>query len=318
MPVSLNKTPQIPIKLAKEKSFRQRIKDFCVENQFAGFFVLAFAVLIFWLVFPVFFSWFFSIILEKKYNYPSDLGGVGDIYGSLNTLFTLLTLFVVLYSNQKQLETNKEILRTSNLQLNLARRNHKDQMSESRRAIFNDMFYSLLNYKSEKFKQLGVVTKKGTLSPSDITNAIFKEFLRLIETKWMDLEKVERNHLEKELEYFVNKITGGKGYAKLYAYFYLYESIYRLINNENLSDSDAHFYKDLVSNSMEPGEQLTLTWLAATSDYHCAFLSNSRIFTYGLAEEFIGFADKFLEQSLFSHSDILEEWEKYKQNKNPA
>ncbi|MNP58182.1 hypothetical protein D3C76_1530760 [compost metagenome] len=85
-----------------------------------------------------------------------------------------------------------------------------------------------------------------------------------------------------------------------------------------MSDSDAHFYKDLVSNSMEPGEQLTLTWLAATSDYHCAFLSNSRIFTYGLAEEFIGFADKFLEQSLFSHSDILEEWEKYKQNKNPA
>ncbi len=318
MPISLNKTPQKPIKLTKEKTFSQRIKDFCIENQFAGFFVLALAVLIFWLVFPIFFSWFFSIILAKKYNYPSDLGGVGDIYGSLNTLFTLLTLFVVLYSNQKQLETNKEILRTSNLQLNLARRNHKDQMSESRRAIFNDMFYSLLNYKSEKFKQLGVVTKKGTLSPSDITNAIFKEFLRLIETKWIDLEKIERINIEKEFEYFVNKITEGKGYAKIYAYFYLYESIYKLINNENLTDSDAHFYKDLVSNSMEPGEQLTLTWLAATSDYHCDFLRNSGIFTFDLTETVIGFADKFLEESLFSHPIFLDNWMEYKKNKNPA
>ncbi|MEH1712349.1 hypothetical protein V7G70_17110 [Acinetobacter pittii] len=318
MPISLNKTPQKPIKLAKEKPFKQKIKDFCIENKFAGFYVLAFAVVIVWLVFPVLFSWFFSIILEKKYNYPSDLGGVGDIYGSLNTLFTLLTLFVVLYSNQKQLETNKEILRTSNLQLNLARRNHKDQMSESRRAIFNNMFYSLLNYKSEKFKELSVVTKKGTLNPTDFTRAIYKEFLRLVDTKWSNLDNVEQINLDKEFEYFVNKISNGKGCEKLYTYFYLYESIYKLINNEKLTNSDEHFYKDLVSNSMEVGEQVTLIWIAASSDYHCDFLKNSGIFTFDMTETFVGFADKFLEESLFSHPNFLETWTEYKKNKNPA
>ncbi|KCY17624.1 hypothetical protein J596_2730 [Acinetobacter baumannii 21072] len=318
MPISLNKIPQKPIKLTKEKTFSQKIKDFCIENKFSGFFLFSLIVLTVWLFFPVIFSLFFSFILDTQYNYPDNLGGIGDIYGSLNTLFSLLTLLVVLYSNDQQIETNKEILRASNLQLNLARRNHKDQMSESRRAIFNDMFYSLLNYKSEKFKQLSVVTKNGTLNPTDLTSAIYKEFLRLVDTKWSNLDNVKQINLEKEFEYFVNKISNGKGCEKLYTYFYLYESIYKLINSEKLTDSDEHFYKDLVSNSMEVGEQVTLIWIAASSDYHCDFLKNSGIFTFDMTETVVGFADKFLEESLFSHPNFLETWTEYKKNKNPA
>lgn len=318
MPISLNKTPQKPIKLTKEKTFSQRIKSYWIEYKRARYSLLILALFFSWIYFPRFFAWSSNVFLGQSLNYGENLGGIGDIYGSLNTLFTLLTLCVVLYSTNKQIETNLSLQKTSNLQLDAVENNHKEQMKESRRALFNEMFYSLLNYKREKFEQLNVVTKKGNLSASELTNAIYKEFLRLVEKKWSNLEKIDQESLSNEFKYFVNKITNGKGYEQLYTYFYMYESIYKLINNEELTPNDESFYKDLVSNSMTPGEQITLVWIAASSSYHCGFLKNSYFIVYHMPKGFIAFAEKFLDQSLFIHPQFLREWNEYRKDKNPA
>lgn len=318
MPVNLDKTPQKPINLKKEKNFCQKIKPFFYVFKIIGSLFVIILVLIGWVYFPRLFALLSEYVWKLTLTYGDNLGSIGDIYGSLNTLFTLLTLFIVLYSTNKQIETNQSIQKTSNLQLDIARKNHKEQMKESRRALFNEMFYSLLNYKREKFQQLNVNTKKGTLTGSDLTKAIYKEFLRLFDTKWSNLEKIEQRHLANEFKYFVNKISDGKGYEELYSYFYMYESIYKLINNEKLTYDDEHFYKDLVSNSMTPGEQITLVWIAASSSYHCGFLKNSYFIVYHMPKEFIAFAEKFLDQSLFIHPQFLKEWNEYRKDKNPA
>lgn len=306
------------VNLNKEKNFEQKIKIFFYVLRVICYLIIFIGVLIGWVYFPRIFALLSESVWKLTLTYGENLGSVGDIYGSLNTLFTLLTLFIVLYSTNKQIETNQSIQKTSNLQLDIARKNHKEQINESRRAIFNEMFYSLLNYKREKFQQLNVNTKKGTLTASDLTKAIYKEFLRLFDTKWSNLEKIEQIHLSNEFKYFVNKISDGKGYEELYSYFYMYESIYKLINNENLSTADEHFYKDLVSNSMTPGEQITLMWIAASSSYHCGFLRHSYFIVYHMPKEFIAFAEKFLDQSLFSHPSFLKEWNEYRKEKNPT
>lgn len=318
MPLSLNKTPPIQFDLTKEETLWEKIQRYWVQYPIIRYCIFILVLFFSWIYFPRFFAWSSSVFLGQKLNYGENLGGIGDIYGSLNTLFTLLTLCVVLYSTNKQIETNQTLQKTSNLQLDIARKNHKEQMNESRRAIFNEMFYSLLNYKREKFEQLNVVTKKGNLSASELTNVIYKEFLRLLGTKWSDLEKIDQKGLSNEFKYFVNKITYGKGYEQFYTYFYMYESIYKLIKNEKLSPNDESFYKDLISNSMTPGEQITLIWIAASSSYHRSFLMNSFIVAYGMNNEFIAFAEKFLDQSLFSHPKFLKAWNEYRKDKNPA
>ncbi|AUM28572.1 hypothetical protein [Acinetobacter pittii] len=317
MPISLNKTP-LQFDLKKKESIWQKIKHFCVKHKFAASFFLFIIALLSWLFFPKFFFWIMGLILNKDFKLNDEIGGIGDVYGSLNTLFTFLTLCVVLYSTYKQVKLSLELQKNANLQLDAGVNNHKEQMKESRRALFNEMFYSLLNYKREKFEQLNVVTKKGNLSASELTNAIYKEFLRLLEKKWSNLEKIDQESLSNEFKYFVNKITNGKGYEQLYTYFYMYESIYKLINNEELTPNDESFYKDLVSNSMTPGEQITLVWIAASSSYHCGFLKNSYFIVYHMPKGFIAFAEKFLDQSLFIHPQFLREWNEYRKDKNPA
>ncbi|MGQ1139642.1 hypothetical protein ACT43S_13075 [Acinetobacter baumannii] len=317
MPISLNKTP-LQFDLKKKEPIWQKLKNFCVKHKFAASFFLFIIALLSWLFFPKFFFWIMGLILNKDLKLNDEIGGIGDVYGSLNTLFTFLTLCVVLYSTYKQVKISLELQKNAKLQLDYAVKNHEDQMKESRRAIFNEMFYSSLNYKREKFQQLNVVTKKGNLSASELTNAIYKEFLRLLETKWKNLEKIDQESLSNEFKYFVNKITNGKGYEQLYAYFYMYESIYKLIKNEKMTPNDKIFYKDLVSNSTTPGEQITLIWIAASSSYHRSFLMDSFIVAYGMHEEFIAFAEKFLDQSLFSHPGFLKQWNDYRKDKTPA
>ncbi|HGF8497868.1 TPA: hypothetical protein ACJB9M_000814, partial [Acinetobacter baumannii] len=139
----------------------------------AGVFVLA------WLFFPNLFQWWAIHV----WSIPADqldemgkLGPLGDIYGSLNTLFTSATLLIVIYSAFLQRQANKDAREamaeqlkqakeasaeqleqakeSTKQQLDLAQATHDAQIQETKNSFFTNQFYSLLNYKNESIKNL--------------------------------------------------------------------------------------------------------------------------------------------------------------------
>lgn len=279
--------------------------SFSFENK-RQVWLLIIIVMSIWLVFPFIFKSFMFWMdwVGEDLNTFAAYGPIGDIYGSLNTLFTSITLLVVLYTAHLQREANRE-----------DKKNVELQIKQSRHTVFSTMFYSLLEYKLEKANQMTIVTKKGQLSIYDVNNTIIKEFGQLLNVKWADLNLVEIEDVKNEFTYSIAKLTQGKPYTEYFNYFFIYESLFKLISNEELSSKDLAYYKDLISNSMDAGEQIALIWIASFSNHHKIFLLNSGIFTFGMSEDFIPFADKFLDQSLFSNPVFLRAWNNYRINK---
>ncbi len=148
--------------------------------------VIFLVLLIGWGMFPLFFKWV-MVGIGSKENELKDFGSLGDIYGSLNTLFTSATLIIVLYSAYLQREANKDAREAMKKQLQQARDAtaqqlrearrstkeqiqqardateqqlemsqsiHSAQMVESKHAIFSNMFNILLNQKNEAQERL--------------------------------------------------------------------------------------------------------------------------------------------------------------------
>lgn len=98
----------------------------------AGIFVLA------WLFFPNLFQWWAIHV----WSIPADqldemgkLGPLGDIYGGLNTLFTSVTLIIVVYSAYLQRQANKDAREAMEKQLQQAKEATTLQVNEARRAL---------------------------------------------------------------------------------------------------------------------------------------------------------------------------------------
>lgn len=279
-----------------------------------------------------------SSVGEDKALQLTDLGPLGDIYGSLNTLFTSATLAFVVYATLLQREANKDARdaladqlqhakdsteeqlkqarHATATQLVQARRSLKLQLEASRHDTFTNMFHSLLSHKIERFNQISMSTKDKTIGAYEISNLITIEFHRLIEGKWKDIDTIEKIDLSSSFEYCVAKITRGKGYYKIYNYFYIYESIFNLIKNENLSPRDEEYFKDLVRNSMEVGEQVIILWIASFSDYYQNFLMDSGVFSFELPDSHIPFIRKFLSTTLFFNQEFVNRINEYS-NDNP-
>ncbi|ENX35765.1 hypothetical protein [Acinetobacter courvalinii] len=91
-------------------------------------------LLIGWGLFPLFFKWVMTGIGSTKVNIE-DFGTMGDIYGSLNTLFTSATLIIVMYSAYLQRQANEDARTAMADQLREARNATTNQLNQARDAL---------------------------------------------------------------------------------------------------------------------------------------------------------------------------------------
>lgn len=295
----------------------------------AGIFVLA------WLFFPNLFQWWAIHV----WSIPADqldemgkLGPLGDIYGSLNTLFTSVTLLIVIYSAYLQRQANKDAREamaeqlkqakeasaeqlkqakeSTKQQLDLAETTRDAQIKESQNAIFATKFYSLLNFKKDKLNsftlQRTVIDK--TYGPKEIQENPM-EAIDVISTSFYQISKSDNKRFLNltviQLQSEFQKIARENGYKSvsiLIAYFYLYTSLCELIANSEISHNDKEFYKNVLSNSMSQGEQILLFWLVPM--FLSINISGSEIFTmFGYSDAFEPFALKFHKKDHFRNDE---------------
>lgn len=95
--------------------------------------VLLIVLLIAWGLFPLFFKWL-MIGIGSKETALKDFGTFGDIYGSLNTLFTSATLIIVMYSAYLQRQANKDARDAMERQLQQAKEDTEEQLKQAREA----------------------------------------------------------------------------------------------------------------------------------------------------------------------------------------
>lgn len=95
--------------------------------------VLLVILLIAWGLFPLFFKWLMVGIGSKETDLK-EFGAFGDIYGSLNTLFTSATLIIVMYSAYLQRQANQDAREAMQKQLQQARDDTEKQLQQAREA----------------------------------------------------------------------------------------------------------------------------------------------------------------------------------------
>ncbi len=251
----------------------------------------------------------------------TDLGPLGDIYGSLNTLFTSATLAFVIYATLLQRQANNDAreamakqlrqvrnasrkqLRQAQLstkrQLALAQATHNEQIRESQYAIFNNAFYALLALKENKFNDLEVLIGEQSYKGNAIFKRVTVAFKDLNERRWKD----EVVPSKSEIEIAFKLIFESKNEEEvdiIYSYFLIYESLYDLIRNANFMNiPDKYYYKRLISNSMRIQEQITLCYISSYIERYHSFLEDSHIFGQFYLEEMSGLVRKYHKPSYF-------------------
>ncbi|MDO7412670.1 hypothetical protein Q5X48_12715 [Acinetobacter baumannii] len=313
-------------------------------------FLLVMVILLLWVwsIFPVIFNWV-MLGVNSKQTSLKDLGPLGDIYGSLNTLFTSATLLIVMYSAYLQRQANRHTRKameeqlkqareataeqlkhakeateeqlqqareSTKQQLDLAKSTHDAQYKETVYSNFLNTFNSLINYKLTKYNTIQGFVNGRIWHAEEIFAEIALYFLG--QTEIFELHKT-REQIGDLYFKALSKIAGTeKGFNEINSYFLLYESIFDLINNSEISEKEKIFFRKATSNTMSTHEQLTLLW-AATYIVDChELVKNTGIFSQFYRDDLMPFFVKFFEKSCFSHPDILSNWDKYKNSQNPA
>ncbi|MDX7903896.1 hypothetical protein SJZ78_12470 [Acinetobacter baumannii] len=269
-----------------------------------------------WIVFPLIFK-----VLIDSYKLPDnfkDLGPFGDIYGSLNTLISSIALCAVAYSTWLQVTSLKETRETNIKQLKLAEDSHKEQLNESKHAIFSNTFDTLLNHKQDRYNGLKIRNKDDNVDyhSEEIFVEIALRFMWLLENEF-----IPKNYSPSEIgskfdEYM--RILGGKsrGFAEIRNYFTIYGDLLELIKRSELDENSKIFYRNIVSNSMSIHEQFTLLWVSVNSKVCSDIVNNSGIFNHFYNDDLMPFLTKFFDKSCFSHPEVISNWHKYKNSQN--
>lgn len=303
-------------------------------------------LIIAWGLFPLFFKWLMHGIGSGKENLE-DFGPLGDIYGSLNTLFTSATLIIVVYSTLLQRQANQDAKDamvqqlqqardataqqliqarkaldlqlaqakdSTTQQLALAQASHDAQIKESQYAIFSNMFNNLLLHKNELKKNLIVINEGITYSHEYIFKYMSNKFVEKLNADWSDLSKVTQDTV---LDVFLeqdDKLDEGSGIKPLlYTYFYIYESIIELVKSSKLTNSEKFFYYSLIGNTMSVNEQVCLLWISSGAKDIGIVLKGTGLFWFNL-ENHIEFIAKFNDKSCFKHADFLAKWDEFEEN----
>lgn len=266
----------------------------------------------------------------------TDLGPLGDIYGSLNTLFTSATLAFVIYATLLQRQANHDAreamakqlrqarhatrkqLRQSQLstkrQLKLAQAAHDAQRKESQHTIFSNAFYSLLNYKRDLFgtikfnkileDEYGTKYLGESMSMLEIMRYLSYHFtIELLNDKPANLISDNVKDLRNTFyDYGAENFNGSMN--TIISYFLIYVSIWELISNSNLEEKERDVFKKILRNSMSQDEQFVLFWLTPMFPEFKNTLVNSEIFDqFQLEDKIKAFTLKYYDSSYFANID---------------
>ncbi|MBJ9957473.1 hypothetical protein [Acinetobacter courvalinii] len=266
-----------------------------------------------WIFFPIIFSKVTYYILGNPKEYGDHLGAVGDIYGSLNTFFSSIAFLAVAFTTWLQVNALKETREANKRQLNLAEKNHEEQIKESRNAIFSTKFYALLNYKTDMLEQFKVIKDSKEYRGNEIFGLYYKHFEVLLEHYWVDLDSIDKDIILKELKKFDLLVNSGKEFTGWFSYFLIHTQISELIYNSKIDDEDKKFYRSVLSNSMSMEEQITLFWIAPVTPRVMTKLENTKIFSLFFNRKFIPYAKKFYNKSYFG----IKSWGKVFEDTQP-
>lgn len=275
-------------------------------------------ILCLWMIFPLIFK-----TLINAYNLPENFnqfGAFGDIYGSLNTLFTSATLIIVLYSAYLQREANKDTRQAMadqlkeakdarKEQLDLAESNHAAQISESRYAIFSTMLNILLNQKDAVLEKCG--WGKNNFEPNKIFVILANDFEYLLQGELKDYlvrEETSEKKIGNDLMLSMYKLQNLLTFEELTSYFYMFVPLINLIKNTKLDSADKATYFSIISNSMTYSEQVTLLWFTAISQDFQDLLTDTNLLNAYFDENFAKFIKNNFNQSMFGHPRTLEYW----------
>ncbi|UGQ30401.1 PspA/IM30 family protein [Acinetobacter calcoaceticus] len=298
--------------------------------------MLVILIILIWLVFPFLFKAFMSWMswIGADLKTFADYGPVGDIYGSLNTLFTSATLIIVMYSAYLQREANKDTRdamaeqlqqardatakqliqarQSTKQQLELAQQSHEAQLAESKYAVFSSMFNILLNEKNKSLERLS--ENLGDHTTNDLFGLLSDYFLEKISTDWKEHQTVKDKNdkfLFNEFNIFIESIYDRENVSiALNSYLYLYISLINLIKKSDLTSTDKGFFYYFLSNSMTYDEQVTLLWFCPCSIGVRNALRDTGLIDNGFYEDSHYFIFRNFDKSIFRDADLLKRWEK--------
>ncbi|KJH60668.1 hypothetical protein [Acinetobacter calcoaceticus] len=302
----------------------------------AGIFILA------WLFFPNLFQWWALNVWSipaAQLDEMGKLGPLGDIYGSLNTLFTSVTLIIVMYSAYLQRQANKDAreamaeqlkqakeataeqlkqARESTIQqLDLAQSTHEAQIQETKNSFFTSQFYALLNYKSERIKTL---TLRNDLDKTIVGYEIFtilrSELVQNIAIKFKEkMDDLSEDLIRNEYENIIKRLNNGHRFYEIFTYFEIYSSLFNLVDSADIDEDQKKFFSNLIRQSATPSEQITLFYIAPIWERLYKSLEGKQIFISFTPRNVEKFALKFYSRDYFCTS----EWYVFFDNQqNPA
>ncbi|EPV7097068.1 hypothetical protein ACT4VK_18370 [Acinetobacter baumannii] len=311
--------------------------------------LLVILIILIWLVFPFLFKAFMSWMswIGADLKTFADYGPVGDIYGSLNTLFTSATLIIVMYSAYLQRQANKDAREamaeqlkqakeataeqlaqakeSTNLQLSqakksieeqlsLAKKTHDAQINETKLAFFTSQFYALLNLRNEKLKLLYVKNNDKEFTGIDVFRLFHLEFVKLLKNEWKGdkLENLNPPMIRAKFHLISKELNSGDNFYPLLDYFQIYVSLFTLIKSSNLKKKDQKFFLKVISNSMNLSEQVVLFFIAPFRTTLLSSLENTKVFNSFHHKNFEKFGLKFHKSSHFS----LNKWSETFANEN--
>lgn len=269
------------------------------------------ALLAFWCFYPIFFQW----LIVTQFNidpetYGKTFGAVGDTYGSLNTLISSLALAGVAYSAYLQVTSLKETRNATVRQLELAEKNHKEQLNESKNSQFTNQFYALLNYKAETFRSLTIQNGQEVLTQNQIMKKFRNHFRTFIIQHSKDnIDDLTGKKIRSEFVSF-SKQVNNNSFFELFSYFECYVSLINLINMYQLDKKKKFFYKRLIRQSMTPDEQIVLFLLAPMWDRVHDGLRKSEIFNSFYLNDYIKFSIKYYDETYFALANCKEIFKK--------
>ena len=266
------------------------------------------SILSLWIVFPLIFKF-----LIESYKLPNDFnefGPFGDIYGSLNTLFTSLTVVLLIYSALQQRKANKDAREamtvqlnqaknTSKNQLNFSRLAHNAQMKELRKSNFDNKFYSLLNYKLELFNNIKANNPEdGEISGAQIFDKISTFFTRELVSRWNE-NPLNLSNLKATYFCFISDLNNCSPLTSIYSYFLVYESLFLLLDTSDLDESEKNLYLHLIRNSCLSSEQMTIFFISPLYAEFMGIFKNKEIFHSFDSLVYRNYAKAYYDESYF-------------------
>ena len=280
--------------------------------------VMLVLLLFIWGLFPLFFKWLMSGIGSGKTDLD-DFGPLGDIYGSLNTLFTSATLIIVIYSTILQRQANEDIRKAMNEelqqakklselqlqqareasaeQLSLVKETHSAQIRENQYSFFTNQFYALLNLKENKFYKLKVEIKSQIYEQDQIFVNLTAELTRILEE--LDSEQLTSKYLENKFLNYVDT-TQTETSDLIFSYFLIYTNLLKLIENSCLEDYEKLTYYEVLSNSMRLQEQVVFFWISCFISRFGETFKNIILFLQFYDDIYVEMAYNFLDREYFS------------------